>query len=168
MTRAVISASSLPPGFSLIPTGNGTATLTGTPGIGQAGLNVSLTAKDSAGTTATDSFTIAVLSTNARPPVFSSTPLTQAREGVPYLYSIAASDPDGETPTMTLSGLPAGFTFTDNGNGTAALSGTPVQGQVGTFPLTLTARDSGGNAATQIFAITMSAVNNPPSGRGPA
>ena len=45
-------------------------------------------------------------------------------------------------PTATLSetgGLPGGVTFTDNGDGTATLAGTPATGSNGTYPLTITA-----------------------------
>ena len=44
---------------------------------------------------------------------------------------------------LTESGtLPSGMTFTDNGNGTASLSGTPVGGSGGIYILTIAASNS--------------------------
>jgi hypothetical protein len=57
------------------------------------------------------------------------------------------------TPAITESGsLPGGVTFVDNGNGTATLSGTPSAS--GTFPLTITATNTGGSAS-QPFTLTV-------------
>jgi len=47
------------------------------------------------------------------------------------------------TPALTESGiLPAGLTFTDNGNSTATLAGTPAIGSGGAYPITVTAMNS--------------------------
>ncbi len=59
-TRSV-TATSLPPSWlTLAPTGNGTATLSGTPGTGDVGGSVNLRVQDSAGLFADQSFTITV------------------------------------------------------------------------------------------------------------
>ena len=55
-------------------------------------------------------------------------------------------------PAISESGaLPAGVTFTDNGNGTATLGGIPTTG--GTFNLTLTASNGVSPNATQSFTL---------------
>ena len=49
-------------------------------------------------------------------------------------------------PTAALSetgSLPAGVTFTDNGDGTATLAGTPAAGTGGSYPITMTASQRG-------------------------
>jgi hypothetical protein len=57
-----------------------------------------------------------------------------------------------DAPALAESGgLPAGVTFTDNGNGTATLSGTPSV--TGTFPLTFTASNGTTPNATQSFTL---------------
>ena len=44
------------------------------------------------------------------------------------------------TPAISETGaLPSGVTFTDNGNGTATLAGTPAAGTAGSYPLTISA-----------------------------
>ena len=51
--------------------------------------------------------------------------------------------------------LPNGITFTDNGDGTATLGGTPAAGSGGVYDLTLTAADGVPPNATQVFVLTV-------------
>lgn len=71
-----------------------------------------------------------------------------------------AGAPAGVTLAVTGT-LPRGVTFTDRGNGTGTLAGTPA-GPGGVLPLTITARH-GTRTATQAFVLTVIAVNQPPS-----
>src|SRR5882724_3894965 len=65
------------------------------------------------------------------------------------------------TPTLTRAGtLPGGVTFTDNGNGTATLSGTPAANTGGIYPITITASNGVLPNATQNFTLT---VNQAPA-----
>jgi predicted RNA-binding protein with TRAM domain len=60
------------------------------------------------------------------------------------------------TPTLSAVGaLPSDVTFTDNGNGTATLSGTPASGNVGIYPLTITAHNGVATDFNQIFILTV-------------
>ena len=64
------------------------------------------------------------------------------------------------TPSLSESGaLPAGVTFTDNGDGTASVSGTPAAGTGGVYQLTITASNGVSPDATQSFTLT---VQGPP------
>ena len=56
--------------------------------------------------------------------------------------------------------LPSGVAFTDNGNGTATLSGTPAAGTGGSYPITITAANGVSPNATQNFTLT---VNQAPA-----
>src|SRR4029077_20871555 len=59
------------------------------------------------------------------------------------------------TATLTESGqLPAGVTFTDNGDGTATIAGTPPS-QTGTFPITITAQNGVSPTIRQSFTLTV-------------
>jgi outer membrane protein assembly factor BamB len=51
--------------------------------------------------------------------------------------------------------LPAGVSFTDNGDGTATLTGTPAAGTLGPYPIVITAENGVGVAATQNFLLTV-------------
>jgi hypothetical protein len=59
-------------------------------------------------------------------------------------------------PSLSEAGaLPSGVSFTDNGDGTAAVSGTPAAGSGGTYPLTLTASNGISPDASQNFTLTV-------------
>src|SRR5207248_379912 len=58
--------------------------------------------------------------------------------------------------SLTASGtLPSGVTFTDNGDGTATLSGTPATGSEGTYTFTITVSNGIGDDVTQTFTLTI-------------
>ena len=60
-------------------------------------------------------------------PVFTSTAVTAAVESSAYSDSITTSDADaGDTRSITAPTKPAWLTLSDNGDGTATLSGTPA------------------------------------------
>jgi hypothetical protein len=64
-------------------------------------------------------------------------------------------------PTVSETGaLPSGVTFTNNGNGTATIAGTPAAGTSGLYPLTIGAGNGTGSGATQKFSLHILA---PPS-----
>ena len=111
--------------------------------------------------TDTQSFTITVANVND-PPSFTSTPVTGATQDSPYTYVVAATDPDGNPLTFSeATPLPSWLTLTDNGNGTATLSGTPANGDVGPNDVDLQVSD-GSLTDTQSFTITVVNVNDPP------
>jgi hypothetical protein len=61
----------------------------------------------------------------------------------------------GPTPTLSVTGtLPSGVTFTDNGDGTGTLAGTPAAGTNGNYPLTFSAT-RGGLVVTQAFTLVV-------------
>jgi prepilin-type N-terminal cleavage/methylation domain-containing protein len=66
-------------------------------------------------------------------------------EGQPFSATIGATDLNhsGSDLTFQVDGLPASFTLTDNGNGTATISGTSGFDDAGTFPVTVTVSDNG-------------------------
>jgi hypothetical protein len=60
-------------------------------------------------------------------------------------------------PALTESGsLPAGVTFTDYGNGTAAISGTPSPGSQARYRIAMTATNTFGTAS-QAFTLKVTA-----------
>jgi hypothetical protein len=62
-------------------------------------------------------------------------------------------------PVVTWTGpLPAGISFTDNGDGTATLAGTPAAGTAGTYPLTIDV-ETGVSDPTQAFTLTVIDAN---------
>lgn len=91
-------------------------------------------------------------------PAFTSAPSTQFFVGVNGTFSVTTTG--NPTPALSVgAGLPATVTFHDNGNGTATISGTPVSGDVGSHPVTITATNSVGSTP-QSFTLT---VTNAPA-----
>lgn len=61
-------------------------------------------------------------------------------------------------PTLTLAGaLPSGLEFTDDGDGTGTLAGTPAAGSVGSYPVTVTATNGAGSV-TQALSVEVGAA----------
>ncbi|KPA19567.1 hypothetical protein MHK_000213, partial [Candidatus Magnetomorum sp. HK-1] len=113
---------------------------------------------------AVQTFTLVINNTNDTP-AFTSTPVTPATEDSVYEYSITVQDVDtSDVLIIGYSSLPSWLSLTDNGNGTAMLSGTPLNANVGSNPVVLTATDSNSvTAIAQSFTITVDNTNDAPS-----
>ena len=104
----------LPGWATLTDHGDGTATITGTPGYDDAAITtVTITVSDGA---LTDDavFDIAIANTN-RPPTVDPIADQTVAEADPFTLTVTGSDPDLTTPSLTAAGLPTWATFTDNG-----------------------------------------------------
>jgi hypothetical protein len=142
--------------FSIAVTGAHTLTFAGTDGSGDK-------------STFLDAVTITPSAAGA--PVFMTPSSTTFAEGLPGSFTIQAAG--SPTPALSVSGtLPAGIGLTDNGNGTATLSGVPAAGTAGIYPLTFTATNAAGST-NQSFALTVVAASlsnasfeAPPLGNG--
>jgi hypothetical protein len=66
------------------------------------------------------------------------------------------------TPVLSATGtLPSGVSFIDNGDGSASISGTPVAGTSGSYPITIKATNGTSPDAEQSFTLTVQA--SPPA-----
>jgi hypothetical protein len=169
-TRA-ITAPAKPAWLALTDAGNGTATLSGTPGPGDVGAhNVTLEVRDANNLVGSQTFAISVAGAGAGPdandpPSFSSTAVVTATAGTAFSYSVTTSDPDtGDTRTITATTIPSWLTLTDSGDGTATLAGTPAAADVGSNTVALRVADAAGANATQTFAIDVVAASAARSG----
>lgn len=78
------------------------------------------------------------------PPVFVSSPVTNAYAGYTYTYLVKVADPDtayGDVLSIHGIGLPSWLSLTDNGDGTAVLSGTPGLADAGPVSIQVQAED---------------------------
>ncbi|MBX7218680.1 MAG: putative Ig domain-containing protein [Blastocatellia bacterium] len=90
----------------------------------------------------------------ATPPTITSANSTTFTIGTAGSFTVMTTG--NPTPSLSSTGtLPSGVTFTDNGNGTATLGGTPAPGTNGTYPLTFTASNGALPNATQNFTLTV-------------
>ncbi|MFC2084231.1 DUF1349 domain-containing protein [Bacteroidota bacterium] len=91
------------------------------------------------------------------PPQFTSSPITSATESTLYSYNITTSDADpGEILTITTPVLPSWLTFTDYGDGTALLSGTPGSSNLGINHVELEVEDTAHSTDSQLFDVYVS------------
>jgi hypothetical protein len=145
----------LPSGVTFTDNGDGTAAIAGTPNTGSEGVYpITITASNGSTPDARQTFTLAV---NA-PPQITSVDHTTFTLDTAGNFTVTTAGGYPTLPVLTETGaLPSGVTFTDNGDGTATLAGTPAAGSGGSYPLTLTATNGVAPNATQAFTLTVSA-----------
>lgn len=95
-----------------------------------------------------------------QPPVFTSTPLAVAAEGLIYYYTVQAQDPEGGPVTFKIGTMPTGMMFMTEDH---TLLWTPARGQAGTHPVQIVAEDSEGAATTQAFQVAVARSNQGPT-----
>lgn len=153
---ATTESGTLPAGLTFTDNGDGSATFAGTPTGPGGTFAVTLTASNGTSPNATQAFTMTV----GQSPVFTSSSTATFRAGSAGSFTVTTSGLPTVT-TITESGsLPAGLTFTDNGNGTATLAGTPSAGTGGTYPVTLGATNGVSPNGSQTLTIQ---VNQAPA-----
>ncbi len=159
------SAKNLPTGASVDSV---TGIFTWTPNYIHAGTytNILFTVTDDGTPKLSDSKAITITVTDVnRAPVFSSIGNRTTDEGSGLVFAVIATDPDGDTLTLTDSNLPTGATFTYNGDGTGIFSWTPDYTRAGSYPnVTFTATDDGTPNLNDLEAITITVndVNRAP------
>jgi large repetitive protein len=155
-TDVLAESGALPVGVSFTDNGDGTATLAGTPDPTSGGVYVlTLTADNGVTPSAMQTFTLTV----DEPPAITSAAAVKFAKGFDDTFTITATGTP--TPSLTEMGaLPPGLTLTDDGNGTATLSGTPA-GAVGAYDLTLTAGNGLLPNATQSFTLKLAKAKPP-------
>jgi large repetitive protein len=151
----VQGGAALPAGVTWVDNGDGTGTLSGTPVAGTGGsYALTFTATNGSGS-AVQNFTLTVSGS----PAITSANTTTFTVGSAGTFTVTAVGTP--TPALTVAGtLPSGVTFTDNGNGTGTLSGTPAAGTGGTYSLTFTAANGVLPDGTQAFTLN---VNQAPA-----
>lgn len=152
-TPSLSLSGALPTGLTFTDNGDGTATLGGEAAAGTSGTyNLTVTAANGVDASATQSFSLTVTTATSAPAITSSAADNETF-GVPFSFLVTT---DGyPAPTFSKTGtLPTGVTFTDNGDGTATLAGTPSALAAGVYSLTFKAKSTSGTA-TQGFTFTL-------------
>ena len=132
-----------------------TGLLAGTPGTADVGTTarITISVSDAVATASLPSFTIQVNAPANRAPTISGTPSTSATVGSAYSFQPAASDPDGNTLTFSITNKPAWATFSTS---TGLLSGTPAVGNVGsTTGIVITVSDGTATASLAAFSLAV-------------
>jgi hypothetical protein len=160
-TPVLSETGSLPSGVTFVDNGDGTATLAGTPASGTGGVyDLTINATNGVTPAGSEPFTLTV----DQPSSITSAARTTFTTGVAGTFTITTSGfPNADlsfSPTSP-SPLPSGVTFTDNGNGTATLAGTPAAGTGGKYSFTINASDGVGSVASQTFMLVVKAPSPP-------
>ncbi|MEN0037764.1 MAG: putative Ig domain-containing protein [Cellvibrio sp.] len=146
-----------------------TRTFSGTPHWHQAGtITVELIATDNHGASTSTFFDIEVVNTNTAPTVANPIPDVVTNEDAAFNFQFAANtfgDVDGNSFTYSaelavLGGLPPWLSFD---SATRTFSGTPANGDVGTWTVEVTANDGFGGSAIDTFVITVANTNDAPT-----
>jgi GH25 family lysozyme M1 (1,4-beta-N-acetylmuramidase) len=148
--QVTYTATGLPPGLTISPTG----LITGTPTAGGS-YTVTVTASGPAAVLpATVSFTWDV--TQPQAPAITSGGQVTFGTGVASTFAVTATGTPA--PTFSESGaLPSGVTFGTDG----VLSGTPSAGTGGRYPIQITASNGVGTPATQAFTLVVDVPGAP-------
>lgn len=102
---------------------------------------------------ATATVTVTVRPVNDAPR-FSSAPRLQTLTDTLYTYAVVVDEPDGDAVTLSAPEHPDWMTFTDHGDGTATLRGTPTPADTGTYQVVIRA-DDGLLPAEQRFTLVV-------------
>ena len=164
-----ITATGLPAWLTLTDNGNGIATLQGTPSVADLSGNpstsyaITVTATDSAGVTRQQTFTLSLVETETSLPVFTSAPsVSSLQAGQLFHYAVQTTPGPGATSVvLTVLNQPSWLTFTDHGDGTATLDGTPTTAAVGSNTFTIVATDNNGLSNVQVVSLAVYAGTNP-------
>ncbi|MDQ1358277.1 MAG: trimeric autotransporter adhesin, partial [Acidimicrobiaceae bacterium] len=155
-TASLRETGALPSGVTFADRGDGTATLSGTPAPGSAGTYpLVLTGHNGVGDDANQPFTLAVNEV----PAFTSPPAASFTAGTGGTFTITTSG----FPAAVLGendALPAGVTFTDDHDGTAALTvASTASAQAATIAVTAT---NAAGTATQSLTVSINAPSTVP------
>jgi len=138
-----------------------TGHLSGTPGAADVGTHGGIIVRVSDGILSASLPEFAITVNQVAPvnsaPSISGNPSTQVTADSSYSFTPTASDPDGDTLTFSVSGLPAWASF-NNSNG--RISGTPNAANVGTYSnISITVSDGSLSSNLASFSITVDAIS---------
>ena len=149
-----VASGTLPADLSLDP---GSGILSGTP---SATGSFSFTVQAANGVSpaaVSPTVTITVSAATPTAPAITSASSATATTTTAMNFTVTTTGPP--TPTITESGaLPGGVSFTDNGDGTASIAGTPASGTEGSYPITITASNGISPDASQAFTLTVNGL----------
>lgn len=160
-TPTLFTSTPLPGTAAFTDNGNGTGEFDWTPGFADAGVyQVTFFATDDIDTTF-EVVDITINEAGNQPPVLDSIGPKVVQEGDTLIFVVTASDPDGDTPTLSATNVPVNATFNDNLNGTGTFNFQPVTDQAGIYNVTFKAFD-GIQVDSEIVEITVYNTNQPP------
>ncbi len=146
LIRTIITGQNLY--VDLLPDKSGTAILT-------------IICTDTKGAFVEDKITITITPINDKP-TFSSSPITSVNQDQTYSYLVTTIDLEDDQRSFIAVG-PPWLSISDNGDGTATLTGVPDQSQVGEHQVEITVKENlSGLFEKQIYKLIVLNVNDAP------
>lgn len=158
------TANNLPSFATFVDNGNGTATLTLSPLVGDASTtDISILVSD--GTTSDNETVSIVVNIDGGNPVNNAPVLSAIGSQVvdvdeTRIININSADVDGDVLEYTIANAPSFATLTDNFDGSAVLTLNPTIGDEGTFSITISVSD-GATSDSEIVSVEVKAVQAP-------
>ena len=137
--------------FKDLGNGNGTLFIENPPATGPSTCTFTVIANNFVGNPVQQTFTLHLSSG----PMFTSAATDTVPPGTPFTFNVTTSG--FPLPTLSVTGLPNGAAFKDNGDGTGTLSGNLP---TGSYSFTLGAQSSAGSSS-QNFVLTVSSATPP-------
>src|SRR3990170_1568368 len=97
-----------------------------------------------------------------RAPVLDSIGAKSVNEGANLTFRVHATDADGDSIALSATNIPTNATFTDSGNGAGSFTLNPDYTQAGIYSVIFKATDPSLATDSEVVAITVNNVNNPP------
>lgn len=161
-----LAAANLPGFCTLTDNGDGTGAIACAPIVGDAGDYPDIAVEASDGTAAgSATFALAVTAANNPPTVAAIANQTRG-EGEVFQIPVSASDPDGDTLTLSAPSLPLFCTLSDSGDGSGVIACAPDFTHAGNYEITVTAGDGAAEASTT-FTLTVEERAPPVANAGP-
>ncbi|MEP0367030.1 MAG: putative Ig domain-containing protein [Cyclobacteriaceae bacterium] len=159
-----LSATNLPSFASFTDNGDGTGNVSIATSTGDVGTytGLTITANDGTanGSTSFD-LTVTAAQQNNNAPVLAAIGNQSVDEGSTGNVAISATDSDGDTMTISATGLPSFATLTPGANGAATLAISPSSGDAGTYTgITISVTDG---TNTDAETITITVTNSVPA-----
>ena len=119
---------------------------------------MTITANDGVNADVTETFTVTVTDESFAPVIADPGDKTYAQGASITAFDITVTDADGDTPTVTVTGLPSGLSYASGQvSGTVAADAT-----VQDYTVTIRADDGVNADVTETFTITVTDVNFAP------
>ncbi|SVC76447.1 uncharacterized protein METZ01_LOCUS329301, partial [marine metagenome] len=143
-----------------------TGAVSGTPLNADVGSStITVTVTDAAGASASDTFVLTVDNTNDAPTSTSGIADTSVNEdGSLYVVGVFTDVDVGDSLSYSMSGAPSTLSIDTS---TGAISGTPLNDDVGAHTITVTATDVAGATGDDVFVLTVVNTNDAPTVTSP-
>ena len=158
------STLNLPAFGALADNGNGSGTLTFTPGFNDSNnymVTVIVTDNSAGALGAQRQFQVTVNNVNRAPQVAAIPPQQIDEASGPVTFDVSATDPDGDTLTLSATNLPSFVTFDDNGGGSGTFTFAPGFEDAGGYTITVHAADALVSDGADLV-LTVNQVNRVP------